>query len=194
MPIVKQSFISNLIGPNTYNDCLKYAKPIVGIGICVLVLLYTLSYFFHSGVISYFVGLTNGLSLLFIGFVGEIILLLDIRVDVEEPEHNAWGKPEKMLMPRNYKLTIAWGVVLILLGIIAIYFSNSYRNRYSFECDTFLVDKDAGIYHYDWIDDCEIAEEATSLEVMKGYQIDEHFTLCEWCKEEQEEVESEGGY
>ena len=191
MPIVKQSFISNLIGTKTYDTFREYAKPIVGIGVCIWVVLYTLSFFFHSGIISYLVSLTNGTSLLFIAFVVEAILLLDKRVDVEEPERNPWEKPEKKTKPRAYKLTIVWGAVLILLGIVAIYYSNKYRNQYAFECETFLVDNEAGIYHYEWNDGCEKAEEAASLEEVKGYQIDKSYTLCEWCQETQEDLESE---
>lgn len=191
MSIVKQSFLSNLIGRNTYEAGKEYAKPVVLIGSCILLVLYVLSHFFHLGIICYLVGLTNGMSLLFIGFIAELILLLDMRVEVEEPERNAWDKPEKKPRPVAYKLTIVWAIVLVLLGILAIYYSNKYRNQYSFECDTFLVDTEAGIYHFDWNDDCEKAEEAGSLEEMKGYQIDESYTLCEWCKETQEDMESE---
>ena len=131
------------------------------------------------------------LSLLFVAFVIEAILLLDKRVDVDEPRQDAWEKTEKEPKPIAYKLTIIWGMALMLLGIVAIYFSNKYRNGYAFECETFLVDNEAGIYHYEWNDDCEKAEEAETLEEMKGYQIDKSYILCEWCKETQEDMESE---
>ena len=67
---------------------------------------------------------------------------------------------------------------------MAIYFSDKYRDQYSFECDTFFVDKDAGIYHLDiFTDDCEKACETKYLEEMKGYQISKKITLCEDCEE-----------
>ena len=59
-------------------------------------------------------------------------------------------KKKKEPKPFKYKLTIVWGVILLALGIVAIYYSNRYRNRYAFECETFLVDEKAGIYHLDW--------------------------------------------
>ena len=191
MKIEKQSFLYNLIGHNTYNGFLEYAKPVVGIGCCVLAVLYTLSFFFHLAILEYLVSLTNGTSLLFIGFVLEIILLLDKRVDVEVAEHDLWNKQEKVSKPKTYKFTVIWGVALILLGVTAIYFSNKYRSRYSFECSTFLVDHNARIYHFDWNDDCENADEVESLEEMKGYQIGKCYSLCEWCKEACEDAEEE---
>ena len=130
------------------------------------------------------VTLTNGYSLLFIAFIAEFILLLDVRVNVEEPERDYWNKTEKYSKPITYKLTTVWAFVLAVLGVMAIYFSDKYRDQYSFECDTFFVDKDAGIYHLDiFIDDCEKACEAECLEEMKGYQISKKITFCEDCEE-----------
>ena len=67
--------------------------------------------------------------------------------------------------------------MLVALGISAIYFSNKYRKYYAFECDTFLVDHQAEIYHLDWDNDCEVAAEAGALEKMQGFQIDKSYTL-----------------
>ena len=107
------------------------------------------------------------------------------------PEPHSWRGPQKIAKCKAYKLTVVWGIVLAAMGVAAIYFTNRYRIQYSFECDTFLVDHNAKIYHYDWNDDCEKAEEAESLEEMKGYQIDKRYSLCEWCKETREDVEEE---
>ena len=162
MAIEKQSFLSNIVGANTYHEYKGYAKTII-----------------------------TGTSILFIVYIAALVLVLDIQVDVDEPESGYWYKPEKKPRPTTYKLTVVWGVVLIALGISAIYFSNQSRKNYAFECDTFLVDLQAGIYHFDWDNDCEVASEATDLEKMQGYQIDKSYTLCEWCKEWAEEVESD---
>ena len=116
-----------------------------------------------------------------------------VPLEVEEPEKEYWRKEKQDPKPFKYKLTIVWGVVLLILGIVAIYYSNRYRNHYAFECETFLVDEKAGIYHLDWNSDCSIAEEAEELEKMQGYQIDEKFKFCEECQECLEEVESEAG-
>ena len=91
MATERQSFISNLIGENTYESCIEYAKPIVIIGSCILFALYVLSYFFHLDIISNLINLTNGVSLFCIGFIAEVILLLDRKVDVEEAEYDSWN-------------------------------------------------------------------------------------------------------
>lgn len=187
--IKKQSFLSNMLG-DAYSSLKGYAIWISLIGSGILIILYVLSSFFHAGIISSLLNLTNGTSLLFIGYIAAIIVLADIRVEVDEPE-NYWHKEEKEPKPFKYKLTIVWGVILLALGIVAIYYSNRYRNHYSFECETFLVDEEAGIYHLDWNDDCSVAEKAESLEEMKGYQINKAFKFCEECQECLDDVESD---
>lgn len=190
---IKQSFISNLLGSDTYEDFKEFAKPASIIGAVILILLYVLSHYFHSGFLSYLVSLTNGYSLLFIGYVVILIVLLDIEVEVEEPEQPYWEKKKEVAKPFKYKLTIVWSIVLLILSVVAIYYSNRYRNHYAFECETFLVDKKAAIYHLDWNSDCSIAEEAEELEEMQGFQINEKFKFCEECQECMEDVESEAG-
>ena len=189
----KQSFISNLLGHNTYAEFKGVALLVSLIGSGILIVLYILSYFFHAGIISYFVKLTNGTSLLFIGYILATILLLDVEVDVEEPEKSYWEEEKKAPKPFKYKLTIIWAVLLFVLGILSIYYSNRYRNRYAFECETYLVDEEAGVYHLNWNNDCKTADEAESLEVKKGYQIDKSFKFCDECKEWLDDVESEAG-
>ncbi len=189
----KQSFLSNLFGHNTYAEFKGIALLVSLIGTGILIVLYILSFFFHAGIINYLIKLTNGTSLLFIGYILAVIILLDIEVDVEEPEKSYWEKEKKEPKPFKYKLTIVWGVILLALGIVAIYYSNRYRNRYEFECDTFWVDEKAGIYHLDWDIDCSVAEGAESLEEMKGYQINKSFKFCEECQEWLNDAESEAG-
>lgn len=191
MEKVKQSFLSNLIGENSYKDYTDLAKIIVGIGSLILIILFTLSQFFHSGIVNYLLKLTTGTSLLFIAYIAACILLLDIRVKVEKPKQKWCGEKEESSKPLKYKVTIVWCAVLLVLGISAIYFSNKYRNQYDFECTTFLVDHKAHVYHLDWNDDCEDAANAEELEKMYGYEIDDSYTFCEGCKEYEEDVESE---
>lgn len=72
----------------------------------------------------------------------------------------------------------------MILGAFAIYSSNRNRKHYAFECSTFLVDKQAEIYHYNYRNHCEIAAEAVELNAMKGFEVEEeNYTLCHWCKE-----------
>lgn len=190
MAKVKQSFLSNLVGRDTYYDFKGYAKIIIAIGTCVLSIIFLLSFFVHWGFIRDLLNLVTGTSLLFIVYIAALVLAFDIEVDVDKPEKGYWSEPKKKHKPTAYKLTVVWGVVLIALGLSAIYFSNKYRKHYAFECSTFLVDHQAGIYHLDLHNDCEIAAEAGDLEKMKGYQIDKSYSLCDWCDDWAEDVES----
>ena len=191
MAIVKQSFLSNLIGENSYEEYSSLAMKIVGIGGLVLITLFTLSHFFHSGIINYLLKLTTGTSLLFIAYIVACILLLDIRVKIDKPEQEWWKQKKEKSKPFKYKLTIVWSITLLVSGIMAIYISNKYRNQYDFECTTFLVDHKAHIYHFDWNDDCEDADKAEELEEMYGYEMDDTYTCCEGCKEYEEDIKSE---
>lgn len=188
--IQKQSFLSNMLG-DAYLSLKGYAIWISLIGSGILMILYILSHYFHLGIVSWLLNLTSGTSLLFIGYIAAIIVLADRRVEVDEPENYLYNEIKEP-KPFKYKLTIVWGVTLIALGIVAIYNSNRYRNHYAFECETFLVDEKAGIYHLDYIE-CSVAEEAESLEEMKGYQIDKTFRFCEECQEWLDDMESEAG-
>ncbi len=190
MSTVKKSFISNLIGKNLYYGLKNYSKPIILIGTGILLVLFLLSFFVHWRFVSKLLSLVTGTSLLFLVYIAALIVFLDKEVDVEEPISYYHHDSEQMPKTKSFKLTIVWGVVLILLGISAIFFSNRYRKQYAFDCSTILVDQSAGIYHLEWIDDCEVAAESDCLEEMKGYEIKgKGYKICDWCKEYAEEVE-----
>lgn len=190
MPKVKQSFISNLLGKDRYELCKEY-KIVIAIGTCVLAIILLLTNFFHWGFLCGLLNIVTGTSLLFIAYIAILIVVLDIRVDVDEPERCYWSEPQKHPKPIQYKLTIVWAVILIVLGVGAIYFSNDYRKQYSFECNTYLVDHQEKIYHLDWDIDCEVAAESYNLVKMKGYEIDKSYKLCDWCECWAEDVEAE---
>ena len=186
----KRSFLSNLIGSNTYEELKYYAKFILAIGTCVLAVLYLLSIFFHWSFISRLLNLTTGTSLLFIVYIASVIICLDKEVEVDEPESSYWSKPANTPKTPPYRLTIVWGILLMVLGITAIFFSNRYRKQYAFDCSTIMVDREAGIYHLEWIEDCEIAAESEDLKEMKGYEIKGlNYRFCDWCREYVEEAE-----
>ena len=185
----KRSFLSNLIGSNTYEELKYYAKFILAIGTCVLAVLYLLSIFFHWSFISRLLNLTTGTSLLFIVYIASVIICLDKEVEVDEPESSYRSKPANTPKTPPYRLTIVWGILLMVLGITAIFFSNRYRKQYAFDCSTILVDREAGIYHLEWIEDCEIAAESEDLKEMKGYEIKGlNYRFCDWCREYVEEA------
>lgn len=191
MAIVKQSFISNIIGRDNYDGIKFLSKRIAVIGACIIAIIYLLSHYFHCGFISWLLDWVSGTSILFVAYIAALIVVLDIRVNVDEPEKDIWSMPKNNTKPITYKLTIVWSVMLIVLGISAIYFSDKYRDLYTFECTTFLVDRQAGIYHLDWNNHCDVKEEADFLYEMKGYQIGQSYILCEWCDDWASDAESE---
>ena len=190
MATVKKSFLSNIIGKNLYDELKDYAKPIFLIGTVILVLLFLLSFFVHWRFVSRMLNLVSGTSLLFIVYVAASILFLDKEVEVEGSFCYYGYDSNQMPKTRSFKLTIVWSVVLLLVGLSAIFFSNRYRKQYSFDCSTILVDQSAGIYHLEWIDDCEVAADSDGLVEMKGYEIKGRgYKICDWCKEYAEDVE-----
>ena len=191
MIVKKESFLSNLIGEDSFENCSELSKMIVIIGGILLLLFFILSHSFHSNIVNLFLRLTTGLSILFIGYVVMCIIALDIRVEYEVSEENLVEEKKNFKKTLKYKLTIVWMVILILLGLFAIYFTDKYRNKYDFECTTFWVDHAAHVYHLDWNDDCEYAENAEELVEMNGYEISESYSLCKGCKECAEEMEME---
>ena len=191
MRITRQSYLSNLVGKNAYEAIQQYAKFIVPIGTCVLLLLYMLSSIVHLSFISTLINACTGTSLLFIAYIISLLFILDVQVDVLEED--LWYKPDtRKPKPLKYKFTIAWTIILSILCLSAIYFSNEYRIEYRFKCDTFLVDQETGIYHLDWDNDCEEANKAADLIKMKGYEIREtNYELCQWCMDWASEAEME---
>lgn len=191
MTKVKQSFLSNLLGRSTYDEFRCYARTITVIGACFLTIIYLLSFTFHWKFISILMNLFTGTSILFALFIASLIITLDIQVEVEKTERNSIFDAERPAKSTSYRFTIVWASVLIALGICAIYFSNKYRKYYSFECNTFFVDYQKGIYHFDYDNKCEIKENTSNLKKLKGYQIPQNYTLCTWCKDWADDVEYE---
>lgn len=174
MEIRKQSFLSNIVGKETYDEYKAYARLIVALGTCVLVLLFLLSLFFHWKFVSNILELVTGTSLLFLVYVASLVLVLDYEVEIDEDI-------KKSKSP-SYIMTAVWSIVLVALCVSAIYFSNKYRKNYTFECTTFLVDHQSRTYHIiDRYNDCEAAK-GDDLEKMKGYDISKTYMLCRDCE------------
>lgn len=182
MSIVKQSFLSNLLGKSTYEDFSCFARYIVGLGSFILIVLFFLSYFFHSGIVLELLKIAV-FSPLLIAYVIACILLLDVRINIEKIEQIRRERAKNTPKPFKYKLTIVWTIILLILGVTVICFSFRYAIKYEFECTTFLVDHKAHLYHSDWNDVCEKMQDAEDLELMHGYEIDDTYSFCKECRE-----------
>lgn len=185
----KQSFLSNLIGKANYHGFKEeYALVIFFIGTGLLAILTPLTFFCYWGILSSFFNLITGTSLLFIVYVAALIVLLDKEVKVETHSDSTIAK-QKVKKPFTYKLTIVWGLSLVVGGIVAIYGTNKYRHSYAFQCkDVYVVNKGDKFYHL--YDECSQCENAKYLYVAKGYQMEKaHLKLCPECAELAEEYE-----
>ena len=182
MSIVKQSFLSNLLGKSTYEDFSCFARYIVGLGSFILIVLFFLSYFFHSGIVLELLKIAV-FSPLLIAYVIACILLLDVRINIEKTEQIRRERAKNTPKPFKYKLTIVWTIILLILGVTVICFSFRYAIKYEFECTTFLVDHKTHLYHSDWNDVCEKMQDAEDLELMHGYEIDDTYSFCKECRE-----------
>lgn len=181
------TFLKNIIGRNIYNELKRDAKQCIPVATVVLIVVLVLTYFFHWKILSWILNLITGTSLIFIAYIIGIVLLLDFGVNVKMTR--SWDGSYKMpnSKPFKYHLTKFWEIILVVLAIAAIYFSNKYRRHYAFECETFLVDENSGIYHLEEGNDDEECNYTTK---MKGYEIEElGYSFCESCKDWVEEAE-----
>lgn len=187
MTKIKQSFLSKLLGRNTYDFFKKIPKLIVLAYTLILIVLFWISSFCYSSFFSMIFSIFTGSSLLFVPYVFIMVVLLDFEVDIEDTKkyYSYENKTKELPKPLRYKFTIIWGVVLIALGITAIVYTDNYRDHVSFRSGTFLVDESMGIYHLDFDNDCEYKASCHYLIKMKGYQIEQQTdsVFCESCEE-----------
>ena len=191
MTNLKRSFLSDILGPNTYDNFRIIGRIAVPIGIVLVAVVVMLTQHFHNGFLCELLWWLSGTSIPFVLLLVATATLLDVRVEIEEPYSWEIGK-KKTPMPLRYKLTTAWAVVLIALAIAAMYFSNKYYKHYSFECETFFVDFKAKVYHLDYDNDCkdaELAHKNGTFDRLHGYEIEGEYTPCAYCEEWAEDAE-----
>lgn len=84
MATIKQSFLSKLLGRNTYNYFKKISKIIVLAYTIILIVLFWMSSFCYWSFFSWIFSIFTGTSLFFVLFVITMVVLFDFEVDVEE--------------------------------------------------------------------------------------------------------------
>lgn len=166
----QESFIRNLIGEDRYCCFKPYAGLIFLLYSVWLVILFSLTLICHWKILSDVFSLFTGKSMFFVLYIAIAILFLDVRVKVVYGLRN-W----------KYKLTIAWGVVLIILGLSAVIYTNHYRKNYAFECETCFIEADNSCFHIRT--KCNSIMNKESLEKSKVYKAKElGYILCEECE------------
>lgn len=141
------SFLLEL-APKTY-DFLDELRPIALKYSIVLVVVFILSLFLQWNILLFLINLMMGWSILSILFVGVIITLLDPKFIVEESQYKLNLHHKEI----SYKLSAIWGIILCISGLIALYYSDTYRKFYNFQCQNFYLDRTVGVYHI--YDDCD---------------------------------------
>ena len=176
--IVYGSFLSNLIN-DLYDK--KIASLVFVIYTIVLLVLFGISFVCYWSFFGSLFYMLTGWSLFFIAYIVSFIIFCDIRVPMRV-DTDLWRTNIKLtpINTRAYKMTIAWTIILVAIGIAAIIFTNKYRKNYYFDCQTYYVEKSVGIYHLG--DHCD--DISGSVVEMKGYEIRENgYTLCDLCSD-----------
>ena len=194
MPKIKKSFLREIIGNDSYDTLRGLAIIYVPVYVVVTGLVFLLTRFCYWGFLSTIFSLLTGWSLFSLLFIGSVMLICNIECNGEETEyidHNSgsiWKEDD--INPRSYKWTIVWFVVLLVIGITFGVRSNRESSHYKFQCTTYLVDHQNGIYHIIENDDCEDIANYDSLVEMKGREIERQtdYQLCTACEEWYEEV------
>ncbi len=194
---IKTSFLAEVTG-DFYEMIEDYARPIAIYGGIVIAVAVLLSLLGHHVFFADFLSVVTGLSIPFVIYVFAVIVALDEQVDVDAEFDGFDHYHGKKIIPnRAYKRTKIRFFCMVLLGALAIYGTNVYRNRYAFECQKVMADTSQHIYHI--VDDCpemknnaEDGEDAEhNLFERYGHELDDSYTLCPICKEWTEEAEAD---
>lgn len=133
-----------------------------------------------------------GWTLLSIPFIGVIIVMLDKEYSVEKDHYIAKIHHEKM----PYKLSMVWGIMLCIAGLVALFYSNTYKKHYAFLCQDFYLEEVAGVYHI--FENCEYIgadendmriDDTTILKISGKDLLDTCYRPCEACEELAEDAE-----
>lgn len=188
---MKTSFLKQHIADKHISEStIKIANKIFIIGFISLIFLIIVSRYVKWMFLSNVIDIVTGTSVLFVFFILCMIVTLDIPINIDESKynHNNIEKSPK------YIFTIFWCLILVCLGIVAIYGSNKYRKHYKFECTTFLVDQTKGIYHLNgYNNNCALKDNKNNLIKMNGYEI-ENNTNCVLCPDCAEWISDVDGF
>ena len=192
MIIESYSFLKKIIGRNAYNEIEYYARKIIPIATIVIGIIIGLSFIVHWGFLSSILSFVTGFSLVFVLYILGVIILFDRGIDVPLEQNifsHTYSFPSTP--PKGFNKTKIYGIILVVIGLAAVIITNIYRKNYAFDCETFLVDHENKEYHLNFDNGCEIASKASSLDEIQGYEIDNDYTLCEWCQDWADDAEDE---
>lgn len=181
------------MAPDIY-QFLRGLKPIALLYALVLVVMIVLSMFFQWSFIKFFIDCMMGWSLLSIPFVGVLIVALDKEFHVKDYDFDVHSHHKT----HSYKLSATWGIVLCLIGLVGLYYFNSYKRYYGFQCQDFYLERVSGVYHT--LDDCEYIgfdnndepiENPDLIKISGKELLDTDYKLCVACEEWAEDAEAD---
>ena len=186
----RTSFLKDL-APDTYRF-LSELKPYAFIYLGVLAIAVLLSLFVQWSIVKFFIDCMMGWTLLSIPFIGVLIVVLDKEINL--PQDERWDSSTAKSV--TYKLSMVWGIFLIVTGLVTLYLSNQYKNYYAFQCQTFYIEQSTGVYHlrdrceYMGLTEDEDLIEGVSISKVKGVDLlDKDHSLCDACREWAEDAE-----
>lgn len=189
MEYKRTSFLAE-VAPDTYS-ILSELKPFAFIYLIILAIVSLLSLFVQWSIVKFFIDCMMGWTLLSIPFIGVLIVIFDKEINL--PITQRWEPSPKKSV--SYKLSMIWGIFLMVAGLVTLYFSNQYKKYYAFQCQTFYLEQPSGVYHLrkrcEYIGFSQEGQvENVSISKVKGIDLlDEDHTLCVACSEWAEDAE-----
>lgn len=186
----RTSFLEE-IAPDTYRF-LSELRPYAIIYLGVLAIVILLSLFVQWNIVKLFIDCMMGWTLLSIPFIGVLIVVFDKGIYLPQDERSKPTSKKSV----SYRFSMIWGIFLIVVGLVTLYFSNQYKKFYAFQCQTFYLEHPTGVYHlrdrceYIGLDENEKPIEGISISKVKGIDLlDEDHALCVACGEWAEDAE-----
>lgn len=171
----RESFITNNMGDFLRDVLPSIAAPVALWGTILFLVLFGLSFICHWQVVCNLFSLVSGFTLITIVYVLSVVFILDLLL-----LHKVCSKQPP------YKVTVIWGICLILLGVGFMILTSRYKKQYRFECAEWYVEESTGLYHC--TNECEDIED--EIYSVKGHEIkNKDLKLCEWCKEYIEDMD-----
>lgn len=171
----RESFIINNMGDFLRDVLPGIAFPVAIVGTVIFLVLFGLTFVCHWEIVNYLFSLVSGFTLLTIVYVLSAILVLDLTILYKICRRQP-----------PYKVTIIWGILLLVAGGAFMILTNRYKKQYRFECAEWYVEESSRLYHC--TTECEDIEDV--VYTVKGYELGKKgYELCEWCKEHMEDME-----
>jgi hypothetical protein len=169
-----KSFLEELFEVRNTEDIKWLARLYIGIYSFILIVFFVVSHYLYWKFLSEIFSLLTGASLFGLLFIVAFAYSFDLHKKVAK-------RFQCYAEKKIYKISVVFGVILVGIAIFIQYTLDVMTDHYEFQCGTYLVDINNGIYHILWCD-CESLQEAGSIVEMRGYEI-EQTTNCELCEE-----------